>query len=164
MPGQNIVERAPAARRKGKSPATQAGEFVRDEIRHVREGRHGARSARQAIAIGLSKARRAGIKLPRPPRGLPSAATREKAIRDRRNARPNRSPSRTRARAVLGALKREGRQSASRTALSRQARASARHRTRGERSRAARRAVRTKGPLGLKRAARKAARTRRANS
>ena len=82
MPGKETAERAREDAREGKSPSTQAGEFVREEMEHIREGKHGARSARQAIAIGLSKARRAGVKLPPPPKGRTSKRTREQAKRD----------------------------------------------------------------------------------
>jgi hypothetical protein len=156
------MARAQADARAGKSPSTQAGEFVREEIHHVREGVHGARSARQAIAIGLSKARRAGIKLPPPRRGKVSEKVRRQAVRDYRKGQTSGDgkPSVRRSRAVLGALRHEGRQAAFHLALSRQTHRSARRRTAGERSRAALRAVRTKTPAGLSAAARKAARTR----
>src|SRR6058998_435238 len=108
MPEQETIERAREDEREGKSPSTQAGEFVREEMEHIREGEHGARSPQQAIAIGLSKARRAGVKLPPPKRGKTSARTRKQAKRDfakgRRGAR--KKPSRTRARATKGELKR----------------------------------------------------------
>ena len=132
MPDQETLERAEQDKREGKSPGTQAGEFVREEIHHVREGKHGARNTKQAIAIGLSKARRAG-----------------------KTASPRRS------RAMLRRLKREGRSAASRQALARQARSSARQRGPMARKRAAQKAVRTKGPKVRRAAARKAARTRR---
>ena len=124
MPEKETLERAEEDRQEGKAPSTQAGEFVREEIHHVREGKHGARSAKQAIAIGLSKARRAGVALPPPERGKKS--TRQQAARDVRKGRTQRGrkPSPTRARATRAALKKEGRRAASRTALSRQARGS----------------------------------------
>jgi len=124
MPEKETLERAEEDRREGKSPSTQAGEFVREEIHHVREGKHGARSAKQAIAIGLSKARRAGVRLPPPARGKKS--TKQQAARDVRKGRTSRGrkPSPRRSRATLGALKKEGRSAASRTALARQARRS----------------------------------------
>src|SRR5437867_13026443 len=107
MPEKETIERARRDRRQGKAPGTQAGEFVREEIEHVREGKHGARSTKQAIAIGLSKARRAGVKLPAKP-GT-SARTRKQAARDiAKGRRPKRATSPKRSRAVLGALKREG--------------------------------------------------------
>src|SRR5262249_49012174 len=79
MPEKETIERAQKAKREGKAPSTQAGEFVRETIEHIREGKHGARSTKQAIAIGLSKARRAGIKLPPPKKGKTSARTRRSA-------------------------------------------------------------------------------------
>ncbi len=130
MPERGTRERAQRARREGKAPTTQAGEFVREEIEHIREGKHGARSTKQAIAIGLSKARRAGVRL-KSPKGV-SAQTRRQAVRDSRKGRSGRSvkPSARRSRATLRALEREGHRAASREALSRQARGSARRRRR----------------------------------
>jgi len=124
MPEQETLERAEEDRREGKAPTTQAGEFVREEIHHVREGKHGARSTKQAIAIGLSKARRAGVPLPPPTTG--DTEMREKAAQDYRKGRSGtrRKPSPTRARATRRALKREGRGAASPKALARQARTS----------------------------------------
>jgi Family of unknown function (DUF6496) len=122
------LERAHEDAEEGKAPSTQAGEFVREEIEHVREGRHGARSARQAIAIGLSKARRAGIKLKPPKASRTSPQTRRKAQLDSAKAAHKTKPSRKRSRAVKGALKPEGKASGSRQALSRQARAAAKGR------------------------------------
>jgi hypothetical protein len=123
MPEAKTAERARKAQRHGKSPTTAAGEFVREEIEHVREGKHGARSSKQAIAIGLSKARRAGIKLKTPKRGTVSARTRRQAARDRRKgSTPGRTVSPRRSRASTRALQREGRQAASPRALSAQAR------------------------------------------
>ena len=142
MPEQETIERAREDAREGKSPSTQAGEFVREEMEHIREGKHGARSAKQAIAIGLSKARRAGVKLPPPKRG--SARMKEQAVRDSRKAGSRRKPSRTRSRAVQKALKREPRRAASHVALSRQARSAARRRPKASRSSAARKAARTR--------------------
>ena len=132
MPEKQTLERARKAKRQGKAPTTQAGEFVRKEIEHVREGKHGARSAKQAIAIGLSKARRAGIKVKPPKRGQASARTRKSAARDyRRGQRRSRKRSSTnRARASLRALKRESRRSVTKQALSRQARSASRRRRR----------------------------------
>jgi Family of unknown function (DUF6496) len=142
MPKLEIIERAREDKREGKSPSTQAGEFVREEMEHIREGKHGARSAKQAIAIGLSKARRAGVKLPPPKSG--SARTKKQAERDSRKAGSRRKPSRTRSRAVRKALKREPRSAASHRALSRQARSAAKRRTKTSRSRAAKKAARTR--------------------
>jgi hypothetical protein len=163
MPEKKTIRRAQKAKRQGKAPSSQAGEFIREEIHHVREGKHGARSTRQAIAIGLSKARRSGVKLPPPKKGQASAQTRKSAAKAVRRATKrirSTSSSPRRARATLGALKREGRSAASRSALSRHARVSARKRGPVDRKRAALRAVRTKGPRVRSQAARKAARTR----
>src|ERR1700687_3732314 len=126
MPDKKTLERAEQDKREGKSPSTQDGEFVREEMEHIREGKHGARSAKQAIAIGLSKARRAGVKLPPPKSGAASGETRRKAKSDSASASKARKPSRTRSRATTQALKREGGSAASPTALSRHARAVAR--------------------------------------
>jgi Family of unknown function (DUF6496) len=161
MPEKETVERARKAKQKGKSSSTQAGEFVREEMHHIREGKHGARSTKQAIAIGLSKARRAGVNLPPPEKGAVSEKTRRSATRAYQ-AGQRRKPktSRRRSRATALALKRETRNAASRKALSRQARSAARQRTRSERSASARRAAQTKGRKGRSAAASKAARTR----
>jgi len=121
MPEKETLERAREDAREGKAPTTQAGEFVREEIHHVREGKHGVRSPKQAIAIGLSKARKAGVKLPPAPAGTPSAKKEGSSGRRRSSAKS----SRRRSRATSRALKREGRSGASHRALSRQARASA---------------------------------------
>src|ERR671936_109765 len=115
LPEKETVERAREDEREGKGPSTQAGEFVREEMHHVREGKHGARSTKQAIAIGLSKARRAGVKVPKK-----GAAAKKRGGGTAKTAR--RKPSATRSRAVRGALKREGRSAASRSALAKQAR------------------------------------------
>jgi hypothetical protein len=127
MPDKQTLERARRDRRQGKRPSTQAGEFVREEIHHVREGKHGARSTKQAIAIGLSKARRAGVDLPPPSRGKKSTR-RSAASAARAGKRRKGRVSSRRSRATLRALKREPRRSASRTALARQARTAAKRR------------------------------------
>ena len=162
MPEKHTVDRAREDAREGKSVSTQAGEFVREEMHHIRQGKHGARSTKQAIAIGLSKARRAGVKLAPPARGKAAAATQAQAQREVAKGRGStrRKPSAPRSRAISRALKREGHQAASPEALARQARRSARARGPGARREAAAKAVRTKGHKGLKSAARKAARTR----
>ncbi len=126
MPDKETIRRARRDAAQGKSPSTQAGEFVREEIHHVREGKHGAGSPKQAIAIGLSKARRAGVKLPPP--GKSPAGTRRQAKRDLARGRRSSRPSARRSRATKSALRRERRSSASRPALARQARAAARRR------------------------------------
>ena len=137
MPEKRTLQRARRDRREGKAPTTQAGEFVREEIHHVREGKHGARSTKQAIAIGLSKARRAGVALRAPRKGQASRRTREGAKSALRAGRKHRKVSAKRSRARRGALKREGHRAASRQALSRQARSAARHRPGGSERRAA---------------------------
>ncbi len=142
MPEAETIKRARKDRQEGKSASTQAGEFVREEMHHIREGKHGARSAKQAIAIGLSKARRAGVKLGAPRNG--SAKTRRQAASGTRASRSHHPVSRRRSRATLGALRREGRSAASHTSLSRQTRSAARHRSASDRSRAARKAARTR--------------------
>ena len=162
MPQKRTIERARADRRAGKSPSTQAGEFVREEIDEIRQGKHGARSPRQAIAIGLSKARRAGVKLPPPKRGRVTERTRKSAKyayeagqgKRKTHRRPRVS------RAVSRVLKRERRSTASRAALSRHARTAAARRSAAQRSAAGRKAVRTKGFARRSAAAKKAARTR----
>jgi hypothetical protein len=142
MPERETTERAREDAREGKSPSTQAGEFVREEIHHVREGKHGARSPQQAIAIGLSKARRAGVKLAAP-KG--PASVRNKAKQDAKAGKnPRHKTSRARSRAVSGALKRESNRSASRKAISSQSRKSAATRGKRSRSAAARKAARTR--------------------
>jgi hypothetical protein len=163
MPEKETLRRAARDKRQGKSPTTQAGEFVREEMHHIREGKHGARSAKQAIAIGLSKARRAGVDLPPPGKGEASEKTRKSAARAYERGHEGSTghkPSAKRSRAIMGVLKHEGHRAASHQALSRQAHAAASHRTAAERSAAAKKASRTKGPEERSAAARKAARTR----
>jgi hypothetical protein len=130
MPEKKTLERARKAKREGKAPTTQAGAFVREEIEHVREGKHGARSTKQAIAIGLSKARRAGVKLKPPRKGQTSERTRKSAERAYRAGQSGtrKKPSARRSRATSRALKREPKGVTSRKALSRQARSAARRR------------------------------------
>jgi hypothetical protein len=126
MPEKKTIERARKDAREGKAPTTQAGEFVREEIEHIREGKHGARSTKQAIAIGLSKARRAGVKLPPPKPGQASETARKQAKRDL--AKAGQKPSAKRSAAAKKALKKEGRSVVSKQALSKQAKSSARKR------------------------------------
>jgi hypothetical protein len=150
MPEKETIERAREDAAEGKATSTQAGEFVREEIHHIREGKHGARSTKQAIAIGLSKARRAGVRLPPPGPGEAPAQTRRKAAQDVARSRQGgkRKPSPRRAKGVRSALKREGRSAASPQALARQARSSARRRTPKARSAAARKAAVTRARRG----------------
>ena len=130
MPEKRTIARARKDARQGKAPTTQAGEFVHEEMEHIRKGKHGARSTKQAIAIGLSKARRAGVKLAAPKKGAASESTRKKAARDVKTGQSpaKHRPSAKRSRASSRALKREGRSAASKSALSKQARSAARSR------------------------------------
>ena len=144
MPEKETIRRARRDKRQGKAPSTQAGEFVREEIEHVRHGKHGARSSKQAIAIGLSKARRAGVKLSPPTNGTMSPRARKQAERDLAEGGTHHKTSSRRASAVRGALKREKHSSASHAALSRQAKSAARKRSASSRSRAAQKAARTR--------------------
>lgn len=144
MPEKRTIERARKDRKRGKSASTQAGEFVREEMDHIRKGKHGARSAKQAIAIGLSKARRAGVKLPVPKRGKTSEETRRSARRELAAGGRHAAPSARRSRATTKTLKQEGRSAASHRALSRQAHSAARSRTKAQRSASARKAARTR--------------------
>jgi Family of unknown function (DUF6496) len=135
MPEKETIERAKKDKAEGKAPSTQAGEFVREEMDHIREGKHGARSPQQAIAIGLSKARRAGVDLPPPRKGTTSEATRKSAERDLAKGQSGRQakPSAKRSQAELKALKRESRSAASKPALSTHAKeAAARRKKRGK--------------------------------
>ena len=145
MPEKETIERAKRAKQKGKSSSTQAGEFVREEIHHIRQGKHGARSTKQAIAIGLSKARRSGVDLPPPEKGAVSEKTRRSAKRAYEAGQQGMARrSRRRSKATKRALKREGRNAASKQALSKQARTAARKRFRADRSTAANRAALSK--------------------
>ena len=143
MPERETLERARKDAREGKSPSTQAGEFVREEIHHVREGKHGVSSTKQAIAIGLSKARRAGVDLPPPGEGH-TEDQRDQAERDLEAGQTRHEPSPRRSRASSKALKRQGRRGASKTALSKQAKQAAQGRSSRSRSRSAKRAAKTR--------------------
>jgi Family of unknown function (DUF6496) len=166
MPEKKTTERARKAKRQGKAPSTQAGEYVRETLEHIREGKHGARSTKQAIAIGLSKARRAGVDLPPPPRGKTSERTRRSAERAYEAGQEDgrHHVSAKRSKATTRALQREGHSAASRAALSRQARQQARRKTAAERSASARRGARTRlahqSHAERSRTTRKGARTR----
>lgn len=145
MPEKKTIERARAAKREGKSPSTQAGEFVREEIHHIREGKHGASSPEQAIAIGLSKARRAGVDLEPPEKGEASEETRRRAKSDlKKGDQPQRPPSAKRSRASTKRLKRKSGAAASKRALSSHAKNAARAKSPAARSRAAKKAARTR--------------------
>jgi hypothetical protein len=161
MPEKRTIDKARQAKRKGKAPSTQAGEFVREEMHHIREGKHGARSSKQAIAIGLSKARRAGVDLPAPEKGTTSEKTRRGAQRALEAGQKGKAKlSRRRSTSAEKALKREGGEAASPKALSRLARSVAAKRPRLARSAVAEKAAQTKGARGRSAAARKAAGTR----
>ena len=166
MPEKETLERAQEDAREGKSPSTQAGEFVKEEMDHIREGKHGAASTKQAIAIGLSKARRAGVKLPAPKEGQDlgghahqgSSRSEEGTV-----VGEEEDFGETLAR-DKGRAEDEGRSAASPSALSKQAKTSARQRGSAARKQAAKKAVRTKGAAGRSQAAKKAARTRQRRS
>jgi hypothetical protein len=162
MPRKETIRKAKADKRAGKSASTQAGEFVREEIDKIRHGEHGARSPQQAIAIGLSEARRSGVALPPPRRGKAKKSTRKSAEYAYEAGQDKRKPQRRPrvARAVKQVLKKEPRSTASRGALSKQAKRAAGGRSAASRSAAARKAARTKGAKVRSTAARKAARTR----
>jgi hypothetical protein len=176
MPEKKTRERAQKAKEEGKAPTTQAGEFVREEIHHVREGKHGARSTEQAIAIGLSKARKAGVKVP--PRGgkkkssgakktaKKTAGTKKKTAKKASGTKKKtaKKASGTKKKTAKKALRREGRSAASRTALAKHGRKAAKRRSSAVRSAAARKAAKTKGAAGRSAAARKAAETRAENA
>jgi hypothetical protein len=162
MPTKQTIRKAMQDKRAGKSPSTQAGEFVHEEIDRVRRGKHGARSPQQAIAIGLSEARRAGVDLPPPKRGKAKKRTRrsaEYAYEAGQGKRKTKRRPRV-SRAVERVLEQEPRSTASRRALSKQAKRAAGRRSATSRAAAARKAARTKGSKGRSAAAKKAARTR----
>ncbi len=164
MPSKRTVEKAKHDLSEGKSASTAAGEFVHEEMDHIREHKHGARSPQQAIAIGLSKARRAGVPLKAPARGRTSARTRQSAKRDLATGQGRRKPrgsSARRRKATARALQREGSQAASPRALSKQGHQAAQRRSAGDRSRAAKKGAATKGTRGRSQAAKRGAQTRR---
>lgn len=162
MPDKRTIEKAKKDKREGKSPSTQAGEFVKAEIDKVRQGKHGVRSPKQAIAIGLSEARRAGVDLPPPAKGKTSKAARKSAKHAYEAGQHKRKTTRRPkvSRAVSNVLKHEPKNTASHKALSRQAKRASARRSTASRSAAARKAARTKGTAGRSAAARKAARSR----
>jgi len=144
MPDKSTIEKAKKDEREGKSASTQAGEFVHDEIEKIRKGEHGARSTKQAIAIGLSEARRAGVKLKTPKKGTVSEKTRTNAARESEKALRHEPISRTRSRARVKALKREPTSTVSKSALSRQAKSAAKKRSPQSRSASAKKAAKTR--------------------
>ena len=142
MPDKKTIKKAQRDKAQGKSAGTQAGEFVHDEIKKVRSGEHGVRNVKQAIAIGLSEARRAGVDLPPPKTG--DAELKKKAKRDSEKGKRHEPVSRKRSRARIKALKKEPTTTVSRSELSKQAKQAARKRTKAERSASARKAARTR--------------------
>lgn len=162
MPDKKTIEKARKDKREGKSPSTQAGEFVHEEIDKIRRGEHGARSTQQAIAIGLSEARRAGVDLPPPKKGKVKESTRKSAEYAYEAGQGERTPKRRPrvSKAVSKVLEHEPKSTASHEALAQQAKHAASRRTAEERSAAAKKAAETKGASGRKAAAQKAARTR----
>ena len=162
MPERETIERAQEDAREGKSPNTQAGEFVREEMDHIREGKHGASSTKQAIAIGLSKARRAGVSLPTPVEGKVTEKTRKQASRDSAKGAKVKSgevskTSAKRSRATSAALKKERHAAASHAAISKQARSSAKKRGAAARHRSAVKAAATRAKSGRGQSSRRAA-------
>lgn len=164
MPEARTIKKAQADKRAGKSASTQAGEFVKEQIDKVRAGKHGVRSSKQAVAIGLSEARRAGVKLDPPAKKASKTSTRNHAEKDLEAGKtPRKAPSKTRSKATKAALKRESTEGASTKALSSQAKKAASKRSSGDRSAAAKKAAETKGAAGRSAAAKKAAETRAKN-
>jgi Family of unknown function (DUF6496) len=169
MPKNKTLQRARKDKREGKAPSTQAGEFIKETIDDIRAGKIGARSTKQAIAIGLSKARRAGVDLPPPKKGKTSDKTRKNAERAYRagQQQPNRPVNPKRSKATTRALQREGHEAASHAALARQVRSQAAKRTASERRATGRQAAATRlahqTAAGRRAIAQKAARTRRAH-
>ena len=144
MPNKATIARARRDKKEGKSASTQAGEFVRQEIDTIREGKHGARNTKQAIAIGLSEARRAGVGLKQPKKGSVSEQTRENAKRDTEKSKKHTPVNKSRSQARVKALKKESTAAASPRALSQQARSAAAKRSASDRSASAKKAARTR--------------------
>src|SRR6185369_1309135 len=144
MPEKRTIEAARKDKAEGKSASTQAGEFVREEMDHIREGKHGAKNTKQAIAIGLNKARAAGVDLKAPKKGRTSSKTRKSAQSALRRGRSKKKASAKRSAGVERALKRMPHKAASKKALSRQARSAAKKRSAASRSASARKAARTR--------------------
>lgn len=163
MPDKKTIEKAEQDKKEGKSSGTQAGEFVREEIEHIREGKHGAKNAQQAIAIGLSKARRAGVDLKPPAKGKTSEKSRKGAKSAYEKGQKGEPVSKTRSKAREKTLKKESTSAASPKALSRQAKSAAKKRSAADRSDSAKKAARTKGPTKRSAAAKKGARTKARN-
>lgn len=166
MPLKKTIDKVKKMKAEGKSPSAQAGEFVKQEMDEIRAGKHGARSTKQAIAIGLSEARRHGVDLPPPKKGKYGDEVREKAMKDLEHGEkyPDSKPNPNRSRASTEALQREGKNAASHAALSRQAKSVANKRTAGERSAIAKKAAASRTPEERSGSAKKAAATRQKNS
>lgn len=170
MPERKTIERARANKHAGKAPSTQAGEFVKEEVDRVRSGKHGVRSAKQAVAIGLSKARRAGVDLKPPAKGNASEATRKKAAQDSAAGHGTKKRSASteskakRSRTTTSVLQRESQAGASKESMSKQTKSAAARRPAASRSAAAKKAAQTKGAAGRSAAAKKAAQTRAARA
>jgi hypothetical protein len=147
MPNKKTVERAKKAKREGKAPSTQAGEFIREEMEHIRKGKYGARSAKQAIAIGLSKARRAGVPLKPPAKGRLSEKSQKSAEAAYEKGQQKKPISKKRSAVSEKTLKKEPRAAASKKAISRQVKSSAKKRTPTARSQAAKKAAATRKRL-----------------
>jgi hypothetical protein len=159
MPEQKTKERAQVAKRAGKSASTQAGAYVKEQMDHIREGKHGAKSAKQAVAIGLSEARRAGVKMKTPKKGATSQATRKKAAKDseagqhKNGSRASTESKAKRSAASTRALKRESTKAASHDAISKQSHASASRRSAADRSASAKKGWQTRRKAASHRAA-----------
>lgn len=135
MPEKKTIKKAQKAKREGKAPSTQAGAFVEEEMEHIREGKHGAKNVKQAIAIGLSKARRSGVK-------LSSKGGKYKTVTSKNIHEPK--VSKTRSKAAERRVKSEPKHAASHKALSMQAKRAASKRTKSERHEIAMKAARTR--------------------
>jgi hypothetical protein len=142
MPDKSTIEKAKKDEAEGKSASTQAGEFVHDEIEKVKKGKHGVRSVKQAIAIGLSEARRSGIQLPPPKSG--GAALKKKAKQDEEKARSHKPVSQKRSRAIIKALKKEPTSTVTHETLSKQSKSAAKKRSASSRSASAKKAAKTR--------------------
>jgi hypothetical protein len=163
MPEKKTIERASQAKRAGKSPSTQAGAFVKEQVDHIREGKHGAKSAKQAIAIGLSEARRSGVEMKPPKKGQASEATRKKAAQDTKAAHRTRKSPSTESKAKRSAtstrvLQRESGKAASPKALSKQGHAAASRRSAADRSASAKKGWETRRKNAASKGTRRAAR------
>lgn len=147
MPEKKTMQRAEKDKKAGKSASTQAGEFVKEEMDQIRKGKHGASSTKQAIAIGLSKARRSGVDLKPPKKGTVSEKTRKSAESAYDKGQKGEPIDKKRSKASEKALKDKPRSVASHEALSKQAKSAAKKRSPEERSAAAKKAAKTRKKL-----------------